>query len=85
MKKWWLNVLKLNKKYSGLIVAFFMTIIIDTTMTFTMTSINIGWTANFPLVFLQGWIIGFIVALPTSILAIPLARRLASLLISEQN
>ncbi len=77
--------MKLDKKYAGLILAFFMTIFLDTAMTFTMTSINTGWTSAFLNRFFQSWIIGFIVALPTSILAIPIARRLTSLLMSEQN
>ena len=80
-----LKALKLDKKYSGLLVAFFMTLVLDTTMTFTMTSINTGWTTDFLQRFLQSWIIGFIVAFPTSILAIPLARRIATSLVSEQK
>ena len=77
--------MKVDKKYSGLLVAFFMTLALDTTMTFAMTSINTGWTADFLQRFLQGWIIGFVVAFPTSLVAIPLARRLATLLVSEQD
>ena len=76
--------MKINKKYSGLLVAFFMTLALDTTMTFTMTSIITGWTADFLQRFLQGWVIGFIVAFPTSVLVIPLARKLTSLIVSEQ-
>ena len=78
-----MKALKIDKKYFELLVAFFMTLALDTTMTFTMTSINVGWNTGFVPSFLIGWIIGFIVALPTSILVIPLARNLASRLISE--
>ena len=77
----WLTLLKLNKKYSGLLVAFFMTLALDTTMTFTMTSINTGWTEVFIHRFFNAWIIGFIVAFPTSIVVIPLARSLATKLV----
>ena len=82
---WGLQVLKLDKKYSGIIAALFMTLVLDTTMTFTMTSINTGWIAGFLQRFLQSWIIGFAVAFPTSLITIPLARRLSSSLTSEQN
>ena len=58
-----------------------MTLALDTTMTFTMTTINIGWTEAFINRFLNGWVIGFLVAFPTSILIIPLARKLVSKLI----
>lgn len=77
--------MRLNKKYSGLLLAFFMTLFLDTTMTFTMTSIGVGWTADFFNRFLQGWIIGFTVAFPTSLLAIPIARRLVALFVSGQK
>lgn len=73
--------MKLDKKYSGLIVAFFMTLALDTTMTFTMTTLNTGWTEGYIQRFLNSWIIGFIVAFPTSILVIPFARRLATKLV----
>ena len=77
--------MRLNKKYSGLLLVFFMTLFLDTTMTFTMTSIGVGWTADFFNRFLQGWIIGFTVAFPTSLLAIPIARRLVALFVSRQK
>ena len=77
----WLALLKLNKKYSGLLVAFFMTLALDTTLTFTMTMINTGLTEAFIHRFFNGWVIGFIVAFPTSILVIPLAKRLVSNLV----
>ena len=67
-----------TKKSFGLLVAFFMTLALDTAMTFTMTSLNIGWTSNFFQVFFKNWMIGFMIAFPTSILVLPLARRLAS-------
>lgn len=73
--------LKIDRKYSGFLVAFFMTIALDTTMTFTMTTINTGWNEGFIIRFLGNWIIGFIVAFPTSIIVIPLARRIAAKLV----
>jgi hypothetical protein len=75
--------LKLDKKYSGLLIAFFMTLALDRVMAFTMTSINIGWTEMFLQRFLQAWIIGFAVAFPTSLVAIFFARKIVSSLISE--
>jgi hypothetical protein len=60
-----------------------MTLALDSTMTFTMTSINTGWIAGFFQKFVNGWIIGFAVALPTSLLVIPLARTLANRIVSE--
>jgi len=80
---WMVGVLKINKKYSALLTAIIMTLALDTTMTFTMTTINSGWTAEFLQRFLKGWTIGFAVALPTSLLVIPLARIILKRLTSE--
>ena len=83
MVYWMVGVLKIKKKYSALFTATIMTLALDTTMTFTMTTINSGWTAEFLQRFLRGWAIGFAVALPTSILVIPLARMIVKRLTSE--
>lgn len=80
---WMVGVLKIKKKYSALLTATIMTLALDTTMTFAMTTINSGWTAEFLQRFLGGWTIGFAVALPTSLLVIPLARRMVERLTSE--
>ncbi len=61
-----------------------MTLALDTTMTFTMTTINVGWTPGFLDAFVRGWLIGFVVALPTSLLVIPLAKWLVDKLVSDQ-
>ncbi len=78
-----MSILKLDKKYSGLLTAIIMTIALDSAMTFTMISINTGWTAGFFQRFVNGWIIGFAVAFPTSLLAFPLARRIVNKIVSE--
>ena len=70
-----------NSKVRGLLLAFFMTLAIDTTMSFVMVTLNTGWNEGFIYRFLKNWVIGFIVAFPTSILAIPFARKLAMKLI----
>ena len=75
--------MNLDRKYFGLIVALFMTLALDSTMTFAMTSINAGWTESFLQIFLRNWVIGFVIAFPTSILVLPLARKTASKLTSE--
>jgi len=75
--------LKIDKKYSPLLTAIIMTVALDTTMTFTMTTINSGWTSGFIQRFLMGWTIGFAAALPTSLLVIPLARMIVKRIVSE--
>jgi hypothetical protein len=60
-----------------------MTLALNTTMTFTMTLVNTGWTAGFLQRFAIGWLISFAVALPTSLLVIPLATRLVDKMVSN--
>jgi hypothetical protein len=64
-------------------MAFIMTLGLDTVMTFTMISMNVGWTDLFLQKFLQGWLIGFAVAFPTSVVAIFFARKFVSSLVSD--
>ena len=45
-------------------------------MSFTMTLVMTGWTSGFIQRFAGGWLIGFAVALPTSLAISPLIRRL---------
>ena len=78
-----MSILKLDKKYSGLLTAIIMTIALDSAMTFTMISINTGWTVGFLHRFVNGWLIGFAVAFPTSLLAFQLARRIVNRIVSE--
>jgi hypothetical protein len=78
-----LPVLKINKKYYGLLITVIMTIALDTVMAFTMVSVTTGWTAGFLERFVNAWLISFAVALPTSLIVFPVARKLVEHLTSE--
>jgi len=79
----WCLVLKVSVRYSNFLIAFFMVLILDTVMTFTMVSVQVGWTSRFAMAFGIGWLVGFVVALPTSVLMMPLIRQLVKKLTSE--
>ena len=70
--------MQISKRYFGVLVAFFMTLTLDTAITFTMTTINVGWNEEFVTKFLTGWTIAFCVAFPTATIMIPIARRIAN-------
>jgi hypothetical protein len=70
-----------NNKFYGLPVAFFMTLALDTAMTFVLISLNTDWNEGFIYRFFNSWAIGFVVAFPTSILVIPFAVELANKLV----
>jgi hypothetical protein len=74
-----LLTLKIKAKYSFFIIALLMVLVLDTVMSFTMTSVFVGWTPVFIQRFAGAWLIGFAVALPTSLAITPLIRRLVKL------
>ena len=78
-----MSALKIKKKYDSLLMALIMTTALDSVMSFTMISVNTGWTPGFLERFVIAWLIGFVVALPTSLLTFPLARKLVNRLIIE--
>jgi len=78
-------VVKVSARYSNLLMAFFMVLALDTVMTFTMVSVQVGWTSFFPMAFLGGWLIGFAVGLPTSLLIMPLISQLVKKLTPQER
>jgi len=46
------------------------------TMSFVMTSINVGFIDTFLLLWARGFCIGLVVAFPTSLIAAPIARKI---------
>jgi hypothetical protein len=48
-----------------------------------MTSVFIGWTLGFIRRFTGAWLIGFVVAFPTSIAITPLLRRLVKVVCEQ--
>jgi hypothetical protein len=60
-----------------------MTLFLDTAMTFVMISLNTGWDQGFSYRFFNSWLIGFIVAFPTSLLTIPVVSKLADKLVKD--
>jgi len=61
-----------------LLTVFFMAITLDTVMTLTMTLLNTGFSPLFLQRFATGWIVGFLVAFPTALIAMPQIRRLVA-------
>ncbi len=74
---------KINNKYSGLIFGISMSIIMSFTMSFCMTLVNVGFVPHFFLIWGKSFLIGFIVALPTSALAVPISKKVVKKLTTE--
>lgn len=78
------SLMKVNKKYSTILFALFMTVTMDFAMTLAMTILMTGIDSGFPLRFTGGFLIGFIVGFPTSLSVIPVVRRTVNKMTGSQ-
>lgn len=56
----------------GILMAFFMAL----AMSFIMVLINVGMVPSFFLLWMKSFLIGFLVAVPTSMIAAPVSKKL---------
>jgi len=68
--------MKIKRKYDGLLFALFVSIIMSLIMSFALTLINVGLIPNFFMIWLKSFGISFAVALPISLIIVPLIRKL---------
>ena len=68
--------MKIKRKYYGLLFAFFVSIIMSIIMSLVLTLINVGWQPHFFMIWLKAFGISFAVALPISLIIVPLIRKL---------
>ena len=68
--------MKQGSKYYSLIFATLMSLGMSFTMSLTMTLLNLGLVPTFFEKWARAFIIGFSVGLPTSLVVIPLVRRI---------
>ena len=67
--------MKINRKYYSLLFGLFVSIIMSLIMSFVLTLINVGWQQHFFLIWLRAFGISFAVALPISLIIVPLIRK----------
>lgn len=79
------DFMKVSRKYSTVLFAVFMTLAMSFSMAFTMTAIMTGFTSGFFERFLGGFVIGFVVGVPTSLLVIPIVRRIVDKMTVEET
>ena len=68
--------MKIKRKYYQLLFGFFVSIIMSLIMSFALTLINTGWVPHFFMIWLKSFGISFAVALPISLIIVPLIRKL---------
>lgn len=68
--------MKIKRKYYGLLFALFVSIIMSLIMSFALTLINVGLVPHFLMIWLKSFGISLAVALPISLIIVPLIRKL---------
>jgi hypothetical protein len=68
--------MKIKRKYYGLLFGLLVSIIMSLIMSFVLTLINVGWQPNFLMIWLRAFGISFAVALPISLILVPLIRKI---------
>ena len=67
--------MRISKKYTPIIFGLVMSGLMSLVMSFAMVAINVGFVANFLIIWLNSFITGFIVATPAAFLAVPIAGK----------
>ncbi len=67
---------KISRKYYNFVFSTLIAFLMSLFMSFVLTAVNIGFRSYFMVAWLRSFGLGFVVALPTSLLVIPLVRRM---------
>jgi hypothetical protein len=68
--------MKLPKKYSAVVFAFFLTVVMVLIITGVTTALNLGFQPDFIARWLHSWFFAWIIAFPSAIVVGPWARRM---------
>jgi Protein of unknown function (DUF2798) len=69
---------KLPKSRFHLVFSLLMAAMMVFLMTFVITTVNVGWPANFMRLWAQAFVVAYCVAVPVIYFLAPLARRLTA-------
>lgn len=70
--------MKINKKYTPVIMATIMSFMMALFMSFVMVAVNIGFPKLFFVMWIRGFGIGIVVALPLSFIVMPISKKIAN-------
>lgn len=71
-------MVRVNKKYSTILFGVLLSLGMSFSMSLVLTLINLGFVPDFFEKWIRAFAIGFIVSFPTSMLIIPIVRRIVS-------
>ncbi len=70
--------MKLSKKYLHYMVLAIMALIMTAVISFVMTFITLGFVSDFVIIWVRSVVIGFIVAYPIALVALPLSQKIVN-------
>ena len=73
-------MIRLPHRYAAKLLAFFTSLIMSFIMSIVITFLNLGWVDDFLARWMHAWLSSFLIAFPTILLVLPIARNLVNLL-----
>ena len=74
--------LRIKKKYNGILFAALTSVVMSVFITFILVLVNNGWSERFWEMWLRGVVVGSLVSIPISLVAIPAVKRIVDRLAS---
>jgi len=71
---------KIPQRYASKLLALFTSLIMSYIMSMVITFLNLGWVEDFLSRWMHAWLTAFLVAFPTTLLVLPVARRIVAAL-----
>ena len=69
--------MKISKKYYSLVLGDILSFIMSIIMSFFITMMNLGFEDSFFYKWGEAFLVGFAISLPTSLVVVPIARKIA--------
>lgn len=74
---------RIPRRYAPKLLAFFTSLIMSFIMSMVITFLNLGLVDNFLLLWMRAWLSAFLIAFPTILLVLPIARHIVELITHE--
>lgn len=71
-------MIKLPAQHAPKLLAFFTSLIMSFIMSMVITFLNLGWVDDFLVRWMNAWASSFLIAFPTILLVLPIARNIVA-------
>ena len=69
---------RIPQRHAPRLLALFTSLIMSFIMSMVVTVLNLGWVTDFLLRWMHAWLTSFLIAFPTILMVLPLARTLVN-------